>query len=181
MGDRALVVFKRIDTNINVAERRAQYSPIIYLHWGGEKVPELLSKLRKLMTSRGEDLNYQAARFVGICHDENPGNLSLGMWNLPDNFTESADQSHGDAGLIVVDIKDYSFKQYGHHYDLKQLSDEGVKTVETVFTKDGVEISLGDPDSVRSIRNLTHEEAQELALQLTEGLLEQNGKVVTGR
>lgn len=125
MGDRALVVFK----DPTVEDKDDRYSPVTYLHWGGERVPELLKETKQIMESRGVDINYTPARFIGVCHSEMEGNLSLGTWNLPQGFdkwnkTQLIDYSHGDAGLIVVDINTWKFEQYGGSYELKQIKEE---------------------------------------------------------
>jgi hypothetical protein len=54
MGDRALVIFTD----------GKEVSPVIYLHWHGSRVPELLAQLKLLMASRGADASYAAARFT---------------------------------------------------------------------------------------------------------------------
>jgi len=82
MGDRALVVFKD-PTQVDKDDR---YSPVTYLHWGGDKVPELLKKTKEIMEGRGLDINYTPARFIGVCHILMEGNLSLGTWNLPEGL-----------------------------------------------------------------------------------------------
>jgi len=86
-------------------------------------VPALLEQHKALMASRGADVAYAAARFVGIVHATMPGqNLSLGMWNAEPNtltavLSTDADElqqiSHGDAGFVVVDVQDYSWQAYG--------------------------------------------------------------------
>jgi hypothetical protein len=113
MGDRALIIFTD-------GER---VSPVIYLHWSGSRVPDLLEQHKALMASRGADVDYAAARFVGIVHATMPDqNLSLGMWNA-DGCTRTAvkarnvdalkNLSHGDAGVVLVDVQDYSWNAYG--------------------------------------------------------------------
>lgn len=71
------------------------------------------------MADRLDDVAYCAARFVGIAHDANPGNLSLGIWEKPKDFTDEAaylaDFSHGDAGVFMVDASDWSIRCYGGH------------------------------------------------------------------
>jgi len=121
MGDRALIIFKQGN---KIAE--TSYSPVVYLHWGGSDVPELLRKTRTLMESRGPDLDYTAARFVGICNESMKGNLSLGLWSLPVGFgswskKKKEDYSHGDAGIVVVDVDTWKFKQFGAYYKLDQI------------------------------------------------------------
>jgi hypothetical protein len=113
MGDRALIIFTDGE---NV-------SPVIYLHWAGSRVPDLLRQHKALMISRGADVQYAAARFVGIVHMTMPEqNLSLGMWNADGDLYKAvlgrrsdqlAEMSHGDAGLVVVDVKNYSWQAYG--------------------------------------------------------------------
>lgn len=113
MGDRAIIVFTDGE----------DVSPVIYLHWSGSNVPALLEQHKTLMASRGADLQYAAARFVGIVHATMPQqNLSLGIWNaepvtrravLSADADELSKISHGDAGLIIVDVKDYSWKAWG--------------------------------------------------------------------
>ena len=113
MGDRALIIFTDGEA----------VSPVIYLHWAGSRVPDLLHRHKDLMASRGADVQYAAARFVGIVHSTMPEqNLSLGIWNadcntryavLADAADKLADLSHGDAGFVVVDVRDYSWKAWG--------------------------------------------------------------------
>lgn len=120
MGDRALVVFTD----------GKEISPTVYLHWGGSKVPTLLQELAVLMGDRKSDVSYTCARFIGIVHSHNPNsNLSLGVWetslsvkqgilrNLPRRI---AKQSHGDAGVIVVNVDDFSWKAYGGYLAREQ-------------------------------------------------------------
>src|SRR3984957_6376442 len=69
MGNRACIVF--FDRN--------RVSPTVYLHWHGDAVPTWLAQLKVLMNGRFSDAAYAAARFVGICHANIDGNLSLGI------------------------------------------------------------------------------------------------------
>lgn len=110
MGDRAVVVF---------SERRDKteyFSPSIYLHWSGDEVFDLLVKAIPRMRAGG--LDYSAACFCGVCHEEIEGNLSLGLYNAPKDRkeVESEEFSHGDAGVFVVDVKTWkveAFNGYG--------------------------------------------------------------------
>src|SRR5262249_2676489 len=113
MGDRAFIIFTDGE----------EVSPVIYLHWAGSEVPAFLEQHKALMTSRGADVAYATARFVGIVHATMPDqNLSLGIWNADDCTrtavkTRNADDlkqlSPGNAGFVVVDVQDYSWKAYG--------------------------------------------------------------------
>lgn len=109
MGDRACVIF--FDP--------IRVSPTVYLHWHGSAVPAWLDELKQLMTGRFSDAAYAAARFVGICHDNIGGNLSLGITT---NGLTQADlrrkvrmeqESPGNAGVVVVDTSDFSWQAYG--------------------------------------------------------------------
>ena len=115
MGDRALVIFKHQDN----------YSPVTYLHWHGSDVPQLLWNTREWMVGRENDLDYTAARFVGVCHRHIDGNCSLGIWNLPSDFKHTEkyleEMSQGNAGVIIVDVSTWEFEQYGG-YELEPVA-----------------------------------------------------------
>jgi hypothetical protein len=109
MGDRALIIFYDSD----------RVSPGVYLHWDGSHVPDWLEELKRLMQGRYGDAQYAAARFIGICHNRIDGNLSLGV--ISNRLTPAAmhrrarleQLSHGDAGVVVVNTDDFSWKAYG--------------------------------------------------------------------
>ena len=122
MGDRALVIFTD----------GKEVSPTVYLHWSGSSVPALIEKAGVRMQGRLGDVSYAAARFVGICHEDIEGNLSLGIWNTPRNirtailgwkheeFLKNTSHeellrkySQGDAGLVIVNADDFTWKAYG--------------------------------------------------------------------
>ncbi len=116
MGNRALVLFTD-------GER---VSPVVYLHWCGSQVPAWLNELKQLMRGREGDVDYACARFVGLCHTKIKGNLSLGVWNTPPNVgrairglpgdrarDELAAYSHGDAGVVIVNVGDFTWYACG--------------------------------------------------------------------
>lgn len=111
MGDRAIVVFHDENT----------VSPMVYLHWFGETVPEYLAMLKDRMVGRFNDASYAAARFIGMYHERIDGNCSLGVFSSDLDHANVNDAaklekySHGDAGLVVVDTKDFTWKAY-HGY-----------------------------------------------------------------
>jgi hypothetical protein len=114
MGDRALILFKNQDT----------VSPTVYLHWNGSDVPLFICRLSILMADRRNDPSYAAARFIGLAHEDIPGNLSLGVMETPEELRQAvldndanviADFSHGDSGVVVVDTATFSWKSYGSH------------------------------------------------------------------
>lgn len=107
MGDRALVCFKDEST----------ISPVVYLHWNGSEVPQWIGELKERMGNRTNDAPYAAARFCGICHSHIDGALSLGLLSAPSrsalNPSSMAELSHGDAGFVLVDCKDFTWQAYG--------------------------------------------------------------------
>ena|SRR6186713_146412 len=126
MGDRALVVFK---------DNSGAVSPIVYLHASGRAVPDRIAELKKLMLpERPNDAEYASARFVGLNHARNPDSpYSLGIINLSSGEAEAvtqgledrlADMSHGDAGFVVVDCADFSWRAYGGYLASKEAHDE---------------------------------------------------------
>ncbi len=109
MGDRALIIFHDDE----------KVSPTVYLHWSGSHVPELLGELKDRMKGREGDLAYAAARFVGICHEHIDGNLSLGVSSNKFGVNDLLDRelmkatSHGDAGVVIVNVEDFTWKAHG--------------------------------------------------------------------
>ena len=114
MGDRAVIHF--------VDEGREEVSPATYLHWGGHEVEELLRECFELMKSRGPDVGYTAARFIGICHARDPkSNMSLGTWNAPSlrkirqRDGDRWSYGTGDAGVFLVHLSSagWSIEMFG--------------------------------------------------------------------
>jgi hypothetical protein len=98
MGDRVLVQLKRKEQN------GTEYSPVLYAHWSGRSVAYWIAALKERMAGRPDDLSYSFARLVQIALEGDDGNLSFGVWNN----TEEHNDSHGDAGIVIVDIHDWS-------------------------------------------------------------------------
>lgn len=123
MGDRALILFHDEKT----------FGPTIYLHWGGESVPDLLEKTRERMEGRGGDVDYTTARCIGLAHEGSDGNLSLGTWNTQgygdyqkardrmtctetvawDKTRQHYAESHGDAGVFLVNVCTWEVEMFG--------------------------------------------------------------------
>jgi hypothetical protein len=109
MGNRACIVF--FD--------RTSVSPTVYLHWHGGAVASWLDQLKDRMNGRFSDAAYAAARFVGICHANIDGNLSLGISSNDLSVAEvrnkdrMEEESPGNAGIVIVDTSDFSWKAYG--------------------------------------------------------------------
>jgi hypothetical protein len=114
MGDRAIIILHSDD--------RHEVGPCVYLHWGGRTVPALLDDLKALMSTRPDDVPYATARLIGLAHVAMPGNLSLGVWNPSPDLQHAiachdakrlAEASHGDAGLILVNVHDFTWRAFG--------------------------------------------------------------------
>lgn len=114
MGDRALTIITNTD--------RTEFSPVIYAHSMGYKMPEYLQELSEMMQNRRGDIAYSFARLVGIMHADIPAPLSLGAWSLNDNEIQAikADPekwasaySHGDAGVIFYCADNCAWQAWG--------------------------------------------------------------------
>ena len=123
MGDRALVVF---------SDGR-DVSPVVYLHWNGTEVPEWLEEHKYLMGGRMGDVSYAVARFIGICHIHIHSNMSLGCFtasnsvkaaarafvqgtSTPEQLSVLENFSHGDAGVVVVNVLSGSWRGFGGYH-----------------------------------------------------------------
>ncbi len=95
MGDR--VLFQVVSGN-NV-------SPVVYCHWAGSDAPRIVRALAERMTARGDDVDYAAARLVQECTALDPdGFLGFGISNASARLTKA--DSHGDAGVVLIDCAD---------------------------------------------------------------------------
>jgi hypothetical protein len=92
MGNRVLIQFAK-DTDV---------SPAIYGHWAGSDAAETIKALRAQMADRPSDLSYVAARCLGRLIGGDESSTGYGLWNAPKHLT--AAESHGDAGVFLVDI-----------------------------------------------------------------------------
>lgn len=117
MGDRVIVIVTNAD--------RSEVSPVIYGHWSAESMPNYLSMLKELMKGREGDVYYTAARLIGIMHEDIDGNLSLGVWNMPDEWRAelctndeeiisawAEENTYGDGGIILYNCDNHSWKAY---------------------------------------------------------------------
>jgi hypothetical protein len=92
MGNRIVIQF------VNGAD----VSPAIYGHWYGSHAGEALKGLRTQMADRPDSIQYVAARMLGVMIGDDKGSTGFGLWNAPKRLT--AKDSHGDAGVFLVDI-----------------------------------------------------------------------------
>lgn len=127
MGDRAVVIFCRKGSTPAVGDKNQQhsgFSPSVYLHWDGHRVADLL-KLAAPRMRRGDE-SYSCARFIGVCHENIGGNLSLGVHNGPGTISDVGGGSPGDAGTFLVDVTTWRvrcFDGYGFATTLPEVKD----------------------------------------------------------
>ena len=109
MGNRAIVVFTD----------GKEYSCGIYLHWHGDPtfVAELIAEAIPRM--RAGDVQYSAARFCGVRHENMHGNLSLGLVRPPTQQEQKNwdKYSQGNNGVSVVEVTDWTMKWFGQKRD----------------------------------------------------------------
>ena len=135
MGDRARVVFND----------GKKVSPNVYLHLHGNMVPEFISgldemKKAEIFEKAALPVDYATGRFIGIAHEAGtPGILSLAVEEtapelkkaiLNNNEKVIADFSPGDAGIVVVNSRDFTWKAYGGYLgrDNVEYEDEDIES-----------------------------------------------------
>jgi hypothetical protein len=96
MGDR--VLFQVINSKTN------EFGPVVYCHWSGSDAHDIVRNLAARMVGRGGDIDYATARLVQECIGDDGGNLGFGVWNTDAQLTEG--DSHGDAGVVLIDCAD---------------------------------------------------------------------------
>ena len=115
MGDRVIFVCH---------DKGGDIAPAIYGHWQGSDALELLGKAASVM--RKDDPSYAAARLCGVIHSQRPDRRTgLGLIHPPTDCNPDtlARFSHGDAGVIAIDVSDGSWACYGGY--LSREPDEG--------------------------------------------------------
>jgi hypothetical protein len=110
MGDR--VLFQAVckgretyspKTGKLVKSKKVEFGPVIYGHWSGDRAPAVCQRIVERMASRPMDVEYTSARLVQEVVGDDTGNLSVGLWNAKKVLT--AEDSHGDAGVVLVKLE----------------------------------------------------------------------------
>lgn len=95
MGDRVLMQC--------FSSKSGEVGPVVYCHNNGHEAPKIIKSLAKRMKGREGDIPYSSARLVQEAIATYPnGNLSFGCWNRTKKLT--AEDSHGDAGVVLIDV-----------------------------------------------------------------------------
>lgn len=105
MGDRVLMQCYRPDTG--------KFGPVVYGHWSGSDAPKIVANLAERMAGRRGDVDYASARLVQeVCLTiYSNGNSGCGVWSADHLLT--ADDSHGDAGCVLINVNDYTAQYMG--------------------------------------------------------------------
>ena len=104
MGDRVLIQIVSTD--------RKEFSPVAYGHWCGDHTPEIVARLKaRMLPGRPGDVAYTFARVIQEMTAGDTGALSFGAWNEPAILT--AADSHGDAGVVLIDATTFRCKCLG--------------------------------------------------------------------
>ena len=106
MGDRVL---------FQMVRGAAEFGPVVYCHWSGYRAPESARKLSARMASRPGDLDYATARLVQECTANGDGALGFGVSNAAARLT--AEDSHGDAGVVLIDCDSFKCECLGGYLD----------------------------------------------------------------
>lgn len=121
MGDRVFVAFHDGDG----------VSPLVYGHWGGSGVFQVLAKTREQMKPRPDDVPYIAARFcAALCEAAGPGDSGVGLSNAKTLAELRADPdafSDGDAGLILVKVPEWKAEPLCGYYHGDDVRPEEAK------------------------------------------------------
>lgn len=80
------------------------FGPVVYCHWSGGRAPQIVRALAERMVERPNDISYATARLVQECVGASTSNTGFGVWNATSRLT--ADDSHGDAGVVLIDCAD---------------------------------------------------------------------------
>lgn len=103
MGDRALMQ----------CHDGTEFGPVLYLHWAGHMAFDFARVLHERMSdgNRMNDLDYWSARLVQIAIGGEKGATGFGVSNAPRLLLEG--DSHGDAGVVLIDVRDGSVRCFG--------------------------------------------------------------------
>jgi hypothetical protein len=102
MGDRVL-----LQCVAGHGTAKQEVGPVLYLHWEGDKAPDVVAVLAERMKDRGSigDVVYCSARLVEAALDAcglRGTDTGIGMWNHDTPLT--AKDSHGDAGCVLIHV-----------------------------------------------------------------------------
>ena len=110
MGDR--VLFQVVQSRRN-SDGPDIVGPVVYCHWSGYRAPKIVRALASRMADRPGDVDYATARLVqeAIALGDVDGSQGFGVFNAPtlgggQSERLTAEDSHGDAGVVLIDCSD---------------------------------------------------------------------------
>lgn len=103
MGDRVLLQV--------VKKEPAEFSPVLYSHWRGGSAVDAVHRTARRMQGRPGDVPYIAARLFQELVGNDDGDTGFGLM-LADKVL-TAEDSHGDAGVILVDADTFKMTFLG--------------------------------------------------------------------
>jgi len=96
-----------------LSKAQGAVGPVVYGHWSGYRAPEIVRGLASRMENRPGDVDYATARLVQevIALGDVDGCQGVGVWNAPtlgggSSEVLTADDTHGDAGVVLIDCSD---------------------------------------------------------------------------
>ena len=108
MGDRVLMQC--------IIKKTGVFGPVIYGHWCGSDAPAIIAATKAQMIGHAGDVEYFSARLVQqVCATDPNGNTGAGIWNATGILT--ADDSQGDAGVILIDVDTGAVETLGGYLD----------------------------------------------------------------
>ena len=96
MGDRVMMQC--------ISRKTGEFGPVCYGHWSGAEAPSIVERLASRMSERQNDVHYSSARLVQQMIHGSTGDSGYGIWNIDHILT--ADDSPGDAGVVLIDVSD---------------------------------------------------------------------------
>jgi len=113
---------------ITIVYNKADVSPTIYEHWANiSESKKFLKEQFIVFADRKSDVEYFAGRLAGRLHRQRDAECcSFGLLNTPESiqeivkdktrWRELADYSHGDEGILLVNVDDFSFDVLDYNY-----------------------------------------------------------------
>lgn len=110
MGDRVLMQCH--------SKAQGAIGPVVYGHWLGSDAAKIAQALIVRMGTR-RDVDYASARLVQEAiaaqgSNGTTGCLGVGIWNVDHLLT--AEDSHGDAGCVLINVDDWTVTYTGGYY-----------------------------------------------------------------
>lgn len=86
----------------------ARVGPVVYCHWSGHDTPAIVRRFAKRMSNRDGDVSYATARLLQAAIGDDAGSTGFGVWNEVSLLTRG--DTHGDAGVVLIDVSAAPFK-----------------------------------------------------------------------